>query len=225
MSGNLIELRDIYLIALNDKEVEPEKYKIFKNQTVENSKLKSRLKETLGLLPQKEHNIQEGLKLKAYEISVVKEKHDKLVKHSLLTKSSFEGLLKEKNMVIKDLKVKVGNDLDKLIAVMDAPVISISSDTSEESVGSHAPRVILFGAIHVIIPEVPVVPADAIVTPEVGTVSVVSPFGVLDLVDYSPSFDSDPSEDSLPPALDLPLVSPFLCSDDLEVDGESEPAE
>ncbi|GKC73163.1 hypothetical protein Tco_1119046, partial [Tanacetum coccineum] len=39
------------------------------------------------------------------------------------------------------------------------------------------------------------------------------------------SSDSDPSEDFLPPAPDLPLVSPFLCSDDTEADGESEPAE
>ncbi|GJT20409.1 putative reverse transcriptase domain-containing protein [Tanacetum coccineum] len=89
--------------------------------------------------------------------------------------------------------------------VMVAPIISISSDSSEESV--------------------PIVPADPIVTPEVGTVLVVSPAGVLDLVDYSSSSDSDPSEDSLPPAPDLPLVSPFLCSDDSEADDESEPAE
>ncbi|GJU67063.1 putative reverse transcriptase domain-containing protein [Tanacetum coccineum] len=111
---------------------------------------------------------------------------------------------------------------------MAAPVISISSDTSEESVGSHAPRVILFGVIPAIIPvipEVPIVPADPIVTPEVGAVLVVSPAGVLDLVDYSPSSDSDPSEDSLPPAPDLPFVSPFLCSDDSEADSEFEPAE
>ncbi|GKE92936.1 hypothetical protein Tco_1574031, partial [Tanacetum coccineum] len=105
--------------------------------------------------------------------------------------------------------------------VMAAPIISISSDLSEESVGSHAPRVILFGAILAIIhviPEVPIVPADLIVALEVGTVSVVSPTGVLDLVDYSSSSDSDPSEDSLPPVPDLLLVSPFLCSDDLESD-------
>ncbi|GJV68643.1 hypothetical protein Tco_1484152 [Tanacetum coccineum] len=38
---------------------------------------------------------------------------------------------------------------------MDAPVISISSDTSKESVSSHAPRVILFGAIPAIIPVIP----------------------------------------------------------------------
>ncbi|GKE97479.1 hypothetical protein Tco_0020830 [Tanacetum coccineum] len=111
---------------------------------------------------------------------------------------------------------------------MAAPIISISSDSFEESVGSHAPRVILFGVIPAIIPvipKVPIIPADPIVTPEVGTVPVVSPTGVLDLVDYSSSSDSDPSKDSLPPAPDLPLVSPFLCSDDSEADGESEPAE
>ncbi|GKF43150.1 hypothetical protein Tco_0129702, partial [Tanacetum coccineum] len=34
---------------------------------------------------------------------------------------------------------------------------------------------------------------------------------------------SDPSEDSLPLAPELPLVLPFLCSDDSEADGESEP--
>ncbi|GJY01576.1 hypothetical protein Tco_0359728 [Tanacetum coccineum] len=74
------------------------------------------------------------------------------------------------------------------------------------------PRLILFGVIPAIIPvipEVPVVPADPIIAPEEGTVSAVSPVGVLDLVDYSSSSDSDPLEDSLPPAPDLPLVSPF----------------
>ncbi|GJS12210.1 putative reverse transcriptase domain-containing protein [Tanacetum coccineum] len=46
------------------------------------------------------------------------------------------------------------------------------------------------------------------------------------LIPYSSSSsDSDPSEDSLPPVPDLPLVSPFLCSDDSEADSESEPAE
>ncbi|GKA60094.1 putative reverse transcriptase domain-containing protein, partial [Tanacetum coccineum] len=88
-----------------------------------------------------------------------------------------------------------------IVKVMAAPVISILSDTSEESV------------------------ADLIVTPEVGAVSVILPSGVLDLVDYLPSSDSDPSKDSLPPAPDLSLVLPFLCSDDSEADGESEPAE
>ncbi|GKE02115.1 hypothetical protein Tco_1390098, partial [Tanacetum coccineum] len=111
--------------------------------------------------------------------------------------------------------------------VMAAPVISISPDSSEESVGSHAPRVILFGtvpAIIPVIPEVPINPADPLVAPEVGTVFVISPTGVLDLVDYSSSSDSDPSKDSSHPVPELPLVSPFLFSDDSEVDSEPEPA-
>ncbi|GJW66436.1 putative reverse transcriptase domain-containing protein [Tanacetum coccineum] len=105
--------------------------------------------------------------------------------------------------------------------VMAAPIISVLFDSSE---GSHAPRVILFGAIPaiiLIIHEVPIVP---IVAPEVGAISVVSLVGVLDLVDYSSSLDSDPSEDSLPPVPDFPLVLHFLCSDDSEADNESEPA-
>ncbi|GJS64785.1 hypothetical protein Tco_0679349 [Tanacetum coccineum] len=111
--------------------------------------------------------------------------------------------------------------------VMATPIISILFESSEESMGSHAPRVILFGVIPAIIPVIPevlIVPADPIITPEEGTVSVVSPTEVLDLVDYSSSSDSNPLEDSLPPVPEFLLVSPFLCSNDSEADGESEPA-
>ncbi|GKD51870.1 hypothetical protein Tco_1280846, partial [Tanacetum coccineum] len=108
---------DRYLVALHDKEVELAKYKTFKDRTIENDTLEHKLKETQAVLAQKEHDIKEGLKLKAYEIFVVKKKHDELVKQSLLTKSSYEGLVKEKNKVIKDLKLKEENDIDKLITM------------------------------------------------------------------------------------------------------------
>nr|GEU37167.1 retrotransposon protein, putative, Ty3-gypsy subclass [Tanacetum cinerariifolium] len=115
---------------------------------------------------------------------------------------------------------------------MAAPVIPISSYSFEESVGSHVLRVILFGTIPTSIPVIPVVPdevsiapADPLVAPEVGAVSVISPARVLDLMDYSSSFDFGPSKYSLPVAPELPLVLPFLCSDDSEADSESEPAE
>ncbi|GJY78978.1 hypothetical protein Tco_0484779, partial [Tanacetum coccineum] len=87
---------------------------------------------------------------------------------------------------------------------------------------------ILFGTIPAIIPvipEVPIAPTDLIVAPEVGAVFVILPTGVLDLVDYSSSSDFDPSEDSLLVAPELPLILPFLCSDDSEASSESEPAE
>ncbi|GJZ94040.1 hypothetical protein Tco_0666243 [Tanacetum coccineum] len=44
---------------------------------------------------------------------------------------------------------------------------------------------------------------------------------VLDLVDYSSSSNSDPSEDSLHVPPELPLVSPFLCTDDSGADNSS----
>ncbi|GJV72311.1 retrovirus-related pol polyprotein from transposon TNT 1-94 [Tanacetum coccineum] len=76
-----------------------ERYKTLNDRTVDYVKLEHKLNETLGLLAQKDIDIKEGLKLKAYEILVVKEKHDELVKHSLLTKSHYEGLVKEKTKI------------------------------------------------------------------------------------------------------------------------------
>ncbi|GJV93600.1 retrotransposon protein, putative, ty1-copia subclass [Tanacetum coccineum] len=81
---------------------ELETYKTLNDRTVDCDKLERKLNETLELLAQKEIEIKEGLKLKAYEISVVKEKHDELVKQSLLTKSHYEGLVKEKTKILYD---------------------------------------------------------------------------------------------------------------------------
>ncbi|GJV63451.1 retrovirus-related pol polyprotein from transposon TNT 1-94 [Tanacetum coccineum] len=68
--------RDSCLIALQSKQTELETYKTLNDRTVDYDKLKRKLNETLGLLAQKEIDIKEALKLKAYEILVVKEKHD-----------------------------------------------------------------------------------------------------------------------------------------------------
>nr|GEX96995.1 Gag-Pol polyprotein [Tanacetum cinerariifolium] len=66
-------------------------------------------------LAQKDIEIREGLKTKAYEISVVKEKHDELMKQSLLTKSHYEGLVKQETKVITDLKLREEHDIDKML--------------------------------------------------------------------------------------------------------------
>ncbi|GJY65364.1 retrovirus-related pol polyprotein from transposon TNT 1-94, partial [Tanacetum coccineum] len=94
--GESNSIRDSCLVALQNKQTEFERYKAFNDRTVDYDKLERKLNETLGLLAQKDIDIKEGLKVKAYEISVVKEKHDELVKQSLLTKSHYEGLVKEK---------------------------------------------------------------------------------------------------------------------------------
>ncbi|GJU76114.1 hypothetical protein Tco_1273184 [Tanacetum coccineum] len=103
--------------------------------------------------------------------------------------------------------VSYKGDLYKLllVQVMAALVISISSDSSEESVGSHAPRVILFGTIPTSIPVIPMVHAKV-------PIALDDPIVALE-------------KNSLPVAPELQLVSPFLCSDDSKADSESEPAE
>ncbi|GJU56943.1 gag-pol polyprotein [Tanacetum coccineum] len=103
------------LIALQNKQTEFEKYKAFKDRTIDYEILQTKLNETLGLLALKDTEIKESLKTKDYEISVFNQKHDELVKKSLLTKSQLEGRLKEKTKVIWDLNVKEGKDIDKMI--------------------------------------------------------------------------------------------------------------
>ncbi|GJR06334.1 integrase, catalytic region, zinc finger, CCHC-type containing protein [Tanacetum coccineum] len=112
-----IATRDSCLIALQTKQTEFEKYIVLNDRTIDYDKLQTKLNENIGLLARKDIDIKEGLKLKAYEISIVKQKHDDLVKQSLLTKSQFEGLLKEKSKVILDLKVMEGKDIDKMISM------------------------------------------------------------------------------------------------------------
>ncbi|GJZ12058.1 hypothetical protein Tco_0546817 [Tanacetum coccineum] len=85
------------------------------DRTIDYEILQTKLNETLGLLALKDIEIKEGLKTKAYEISVLNQKHDELVKKSLLTKSQLEGYLKENTKVISDLKVKEDKDIDKMI--------------------------------------------------------------------------------------------------------------
>nr|GEX56791.1 hypothetical protein [Tanacetum cinerariifolium] len=94
--GESISVRDSCLVALQTKQTEFEKYKAFNDRTIDYDKLKRKLNETLGQLALKDIEIKEGLKTKAYEILVVKEKHDELIKQSLLTKSHYEGLVKQK---------------------------------------------------------------------------------------------------------------------------------
>ncbi|GJX65512.1 retrovirus-related pol polyprotein from transposon TNT 1-94 [Tanacetum coccineum] len=115
--GESNSIRDSCLVALQNKHTEFERYKTFNDCTVDYDKLERKLNETLGLLAEKDIDIKEGLKVKAYEISVVKEKHDELVKQSLLTKSHYEGLVKEKTKVITDLKLKEEKDIDKMISM------------------------------------------------------------------------------------------------------------
>ncbi|GJV55550.1 retrovirus-related pol polyprotein from transposon TNT 1-94 [Tanacetum coccineum] len=113
--GEATSSRDSSLIALQTKQTELEKYTALNDLTSEYKILQTKLNDTLGLLAIKDIDIQKGLKTKTYEISVVNQKYDELVKKSLLTRSQFEGQLKEKTKVISDLKIKEGKDIDTMI--------------------------------------------------------------------------------------------------------------
>ncbi|GJX96929.1 putative reverse transcriptase domain-containing protein [Tanacetum coccineum] len=117
---------------------------------------------------------------------------------------------------------------------MAISVISISSDSSEDSVGTPAGRVILFGTIPTTIPgttpvitppttqtDTPVIPIETpIISPTIPPSLDYTPA----LPDYSPASDSesdpseDPSSDHIPP---VPATSPLLSSDDDPTDSDT----
>ncbi|GKB23996.1 hypothetical protein Tco_0863397, partial [Tanacetum coccineum] len=76
-----ISCRDSCLIALQNKQTEFEKYKAFNDRMIDYDILQTKLNETLGLLARKDIEIKEGLKTKAYEISVLNQKHDELERY------------------------------------------------------------------------------------------------------------------------------------------------
>nr|GEX20503.1 integrase, catalytic region, zinc finger, CCHC-type, peptidase aspartic, catalytic [Tanacetum cinerariifolium] len=112
-----ISVQDSCLVALQNKQTKFEKYKAFNDRTIDYDKLERRLNETLGQLAQKDIEIKEGLKTKAYELLVFKEKRDELMKQSLLTKSHYEGLVKHKTKVITDLKRKEEHEIKKMLSM------------------------------------------------------------------------------------------------------------
>nr|GEU81081.1 hypothetical protein [Tanacetum cinerariifolium] len=115
--GESISVRDSCLVALQTKQAEFEKYNAFNDRTIDYDKLEHKLNEALGQLALKDIEIKEGLKTKAYELSVVKEKHDELMKQSLLTKSHYEGLVKQKMKGIMDLKLNEEYDIEKMLSI------------------------------------------------------------------------------------------------------------
>nr|GFA84778.1 hypothetical protein [Tanacetum cinerariifolium] len=103
--------------------------------------------------------------------------------------------------------------------------ISISSDSSEDSMGTPAGRVILFGTIPTtILNTTSMITPPTADTPIITTTIPPSPDHTPASLDYSPASEaeSDPSEDPasghIPP---LPATSPFLSSDDDNTDSDT----
>ncbi|GJS84483.1 hypothetical protein Tco_0751024 [Tanacetum coccineum] len=114
---------------------------------------------------------------------------------------------------------------------MAASAIIISSDSSDESVGSPPSRVILFGDIPTVIPSTSVVapetstiaPVISSAAPVVETTLVASPTGLCGLVPYTGSDSDSPDEMTSPEHISpLPAISPFICTDSSEAPDSSD---
>nr|GEY06118.1 hypothetical protein [Tanacetum cinerariifolium] len=113
-----LEAHYSYMAKIQEtKQAEIEKFKAFNDRTIDYDKLECKLNEALGQLAHKDTVIKEGLKTKAYELSMVKEKHNDLMKQSLLTKSHYEGPVKQKTKVITDLKLREEHDIKKMLSM------------------------------------------------------------------------------------------------------------
>ncbi|GJT70117.1 hypothetical protein Tco_1029403 [Tanacetum coccineum] len=88
---------DSCLVLLQNKQNEFERYKAFNDRTVDYDKLERKLNETLGLLAQKEIDIKEGLKVKAYEISVLKRSTRTLVQTESFNKVTLRRSCQREN--------------------------------------------------------------------------------------------------------------------------------
>nr|GFA67713.1 hypothetical protein [Tanacetum cinerariifolium] len=109
-------------------------------------------------------------------------------------------------------------------------VVAVFSDSSEESVGIPARRVILFGTIPTIIPNTtptnspPATHTDTIEIPTIAPTTPLSPDYTPESPDYSPAPDikfdpsEDPPSDHIPP---LPAISSFLSSTDDITDSDT----
>ncbi|GJY13144.1 hypothetical protein Tco_0382453 [Tanacetum coccineum] len=93
-----------------------ENKKIQKQLKKANASLAHELKECKSILAETSRTLGES-NIDYDKLELVKEKHDELVKHSLLSKSHFEGIVKEKTKVITNLKLKEEKDIDKMISM------------------------------------------------------------------------------------------------------------
>nr|GEU35392.1 retrovirus-related Pol polyprotein from transposon TNT 1-94 [Tanacetum cinerariifolium] len=113
--GESISVRDSCLVALQNKQTKFEKYKAFNDHTVDYDKLERKLKKTLGQLAQKDIEIKEGLKTKAYEISEKKLQmyFEKNVNN--ISIQDFQAQLQDKNIAISKLKKLIEKGKGKFV--------------------------------------------------------------------------------------------------------------
>nr|GEY10997.1 hypothetical protein [Tanacetum cinerariifolium] len=108
-------VRDSYLVALQNKQTDFEKYKAFNDHTVDYDKLKRKLNETLGLFAQKDTEIKEEKHSISLELALQQSKEQ--VKNDIVCKEQASNVFRkerEQYFEIQDLKAQLQ---DKNIAI------------------------------------------------------------------------------------------------------------
>nr|GEX41657.1 retrovirus-related Pol polyprotein from transposon TNT 1-94 [Tanacetum cinerariifolium] len=155
---NDVESADELIALANLKHDVDENKKIQKQLKKANTKFSQELKECKAILletrqlAQKDIEIKEGLKTKAYEILVVKEKQDELIKHIFLTKSHYEGIVKQKTKLITDLNLREEHGIDKMLSMkkrlMFLNEIVYKRSQSIQTIHMMAPKVPTYNGRH-----------------------------------------------------------------------------
>nr|GEU67845.1 reverse transcriptase domain-containing protein [Tanacetum cinerariifolium] len=139
---------------------------------------------------------------------------------------SLQHILDQKELTMRQQRwLELLSNYDCEILVMAISVILISSDLSEDSMGTPARRVILFGTIPTTIPDTtPVIAPPTTKTPITAPTIPPSPDYTPASLDYSHASkaESDPSKDPSSGHIHpLPAISPFLSLDDDTTDSDT----
>nr|GEW35944.1 integrase, catalytic region, zinc finger, CCHC-type, peptidase aspartic, catalytic [Tanacetum cinerariifolium] len=137
--GESISVRDSFLVALQTKQTEFQKYKAFNDRTVDYEKLEWKLNETLGQLALKDIEIKEGLKTKAYEISVqemhadlkyvesLEKEIDELESDKAEFSDMYDVILTKKPTVVPISTRKPKSQASKSVATQDKKMVASKS--------------------------------------------------------------------------------------------------
>ncbi|GJR96987.1 hypothetical protein Tco_0269161 [Tanacetum coccineum] len=135
------DIRDRCKSALHDENIKLEKYKKYTNCQLEKEEGERKLKETLGLLAQQKHDLNEALKTQAYETFQVKEKkilYEKDDLANIFSPNCEETLILEedsrskldKEKIKKALKQEIFEDLE-YVQLLEKEVDELESKKAE----------------------------------------------------------------------------------------------
>nr|GEW66532.1 hypothetical protein [Tanacetum cinerariifolium] len=205
--GESNSTRDSFLIALQNKQIELEKYKTLNDRTIDYDKLKHKLNKILGLLAQKEHDIKKIVQLILFIVDYGCTNH-------------MTGTIKLLCNFVKKY-LGLNHNLFSVGQFCDANLEAAfwKSTCFVREIQRNDLLMGLVWGCDRLVSKAKVIENQVPVAPDVEAAAVASPARVLEL-DTHLSLEAGPLESSPPPISVAPMASPFLCSDDLELNTE-----